>query len=515
MIRSHNYHIIWVYTKEFPGREIPLVLLADGRPGYIINQWIVYLLDEQITPSRLEMYVRALCHLYDFVMVRYPQPLDPKQTEGLLADFINAKKFGTDSYCIATDERYHWLHSLGLYWKPLAKRTNTIALYLNAINKFDEWQVTFHNSAPLNPYDERLMTAWEIYRDFQQRVDWDPFIHLHATRQHTERDYQTSVQGKYSHSRFKTELFNRKAPKAFPVDCFIDLINESKNPRDRLLWLLMGAGSLRSSETLHLFLSDVAGVDPKDGDARVLLTDPEDGYVTWTDENNRQCHASRKEFFARNYKNSHFPLEHPLCNLQPRTLYGKRNSGLHSGFKGMTFGLTDGLKKMILSPDNRPYEEHSILWANKYFGQHFASIFEEYQREYLWKNRFTGRQNPKEWPWHPWLMICTNKLDYGMPLTMPALKQAWKRALKRIGMEDSGIGMHSLRHMYGYYCANILRLPIEMTQILMRHASVHSTQVYYTLESSVVRDIISKAATLEGRIENEWGRLGCCRRDDQ
>lgn len=90
---------------------------------------------------------------------------------------------------------------------------------------------------------------------------------------------------------------------------------------------------------------------------------------------------------------------------------------------------------------------------------------------------------------------------------MPALKQAWKRALKRIGMENSGIGMHSLRHMYGYYCANILRIPIETTQMLMRHASVHSTQVYYTLESSVVREIISKAAALEGRIESEWGRL--------
>ncbi len=76
MVKSRNYIVIWVYCKGFPGREIPLVLLADGRPGYVINQWIFYLLDEEITPSRLELYVRALCHLYDFAMVRYSDQFD-------------------------------------------------------------------------------------------------------------------------------------------------------------------------------------------------------------------------------------------------------------------------------------------------------------------------------------------------------------------------------------------------------------------------------------------------------
>jgi len=66
MVKSSYYQVVWMYANAFPGREIPLVLLGDAKPGYVINQWIFYLLDEEITPSRLELYVRALCHLYAF-----------------------------------------------------------------------------------------------------------------------------------------------------------------------------------------------------------------------------------------------------------------------------------------------------------------------------------------------------------------------------------------------------------------------------------------------------------------
>ncbi len=506
MVKSRNYIVIWVYCKGFPGREIPLVLLADGRPGYVINQWIFYLLDEEITPSRLELYVRALCHLYDFAMVRYSDQFDvSKVNRLLLADFIDAKKFGTDSYCIKTDDRYSWLLSLGLYWKPLYQRTNTVTLYLKAINQFDEWQVTFHNSLPLSPYEERFLTTWEIYRDFQQRTNWDPFLHLHAAKRHTKRDYETSVYGKYLHKRHENESSRRKTPKAFPLELFFELINKSQNPRDKLLWLLMGAGSLRGSETLHLFLSDAQGIDPQYGDARIILADPEYGYVRWTNENNQEQYTTREEYFQLNWKNEFFSPDHPLCNLQPRTKYGKRNTMLHAGFKGMTFGDNNSMDVICTkSFERRQYDEHHIWWLNARFGEYFWTIFEEYQQEYLWKNHYTGQVNPKGWPWHPWLFVCTNKSNYGMPLTMPAIKQAWKRALKRIGMENSGMGMHSLRHLYGYCCANILKCPLEMTQVIMHHANINSTQTYYGLENSIIRETINEAAIREGRIHTEW-----------
>jgi integrase len=506
MIKSRNYQVIWVYCKDFPEREIPLVVLADGRPGYVINQWIFYLLDEEITPSRLEQYIRSLCHLYDFAMARYTDFNSVRDKGALLEEFIDAKKFGTDSYSLKTDDRHSWLLSLGLYWKPLLKRTKTIALYLDAINQFDEWQVTFHKSIALNPYEEQFMSAWEIYRDFQQRTHWDPFLHLHASRQHTKRDYKTAAYGKYSHKRH--ECRNRSTPKAFPFDKFVDLIDQTVNPRDKLLWLLMGAGSLRSSETLHLFSSDVKGVDPEHKDTIICLADPEYGYVQWTDKNGKQQSNTRESYFSSEFKNSFFPKNHPLRNLQPRTKYGRRNTQLHVGFKGMTFGDIEGAGYVLLQSDKlRSIDEHYLWWLNKVYGQVFYHFFNKYLEKYYWLNPFTGAPNPKGWPWHPWLFMCTNRQNYGMPLTMPALKGAWQRALKRINMEDSGYGLHSLRHMYGYACANILEdVPIETTQMLMHHASITSTQIYYRLDSDTIRGTLTQAA-MKKQIATKWKTL--------
>lgn len=500
-----HYQIVWVNTIEFPGREVPLVLLDNGKPGYLINQWIFYLHEEEITQATLDLYLRALCHLYDFVLSRYSEPLNQSQLKGLLADFIDAKKLGTDTHCLTSDPRYSWLHSLGLYWKPLFKQTNTIALYLNAINKFDEWQISFHASQPLNPYEKRLMSSWEIYQDFQQRTNWDPFLHLYSAKQHVKKEYQNSVYGKYLHKRHLQESTRKKAPKSFPLDRYIELIECTKNPRDKLLWLLMGGGALRRSETLHLFLSDVQGVDPHYGDMRVALEDPETGFMEWHSEDQIPMSGSRIEYFKSNFRNYHFSPGHPLRNLQPRSRYGKRNTGLHAGFKGMTFGDTDSIAK-LLSSDNlqKNPNPHYIWWLDVKIGQYFSRVFEEYIQHFFWRNNHTGIPNPSNWPWHPWLLICTSTKNYGMPLTIPSLKGAWKRALKRIGMEGSGLGPHSLRHMYGYYCANVLKLPLEVVQVLMHHANPSSTQCYYSLEKSVIREMIQNAALLDKRISIEW-----------
>jgi integrase len=508
MVKSRYYDVVWVYSVEFPGREIPLVLLADGRPGYVINQWICYLLDEEITPSRLELYIRAICHLYSFVMARYPGDFGPENSERLLADFIEGKKFGTDTYCIKTDDRYAWLTTLGLYWKPLFRRTNTIKSYLDAINQFDQWQVTFHKSKPLNPCEERVMTAWEIYRDFQQRTDWDPLLHLFGSREHAKRDYKTNGYGKYSHRRHELEFHRRKVPRAFPLEKFVDLIEQSNNLRDKLLWLLMGAGSLRGSEVLHLFLTDVEGVDPEHGDAKVILADPEYGMVRWTDKDGKNHYETRAKYFLEQFTNTFFPQNHPLRNLHPRTRYGRRNTRLHAGFKGMTFGDDNAARKLLFSPDHsQAYDDHYLWWMHKIYGQIFSHYFNKYIEKFFWANPSTGQPNPKSWPWHPWLFICTNKNNYGMPLTMPALKQAWQRGLKRIGMEGSGYGLHSLRHMYGVYCANVLKIPIETTQVLMHHASVTSTQTYYRLDSDTIRNMLTQAAIMDKRITTEWKTL--------
>lgn len=507
MIKSRFYQVVWVYSKQFPGREIPLVLLENGRPGYVINQWITYLIEEEITPSRLEIYIRALVHLYDFALAQksLSNYIDFNLDERvLLADFIYAKKYGTDQYCCKKDDNSSWLQYLGLYWKPLTWRTKTLFQYRDAINQFDQWQVTFHNSTRLNPCEEHFLSSYEIYRDSVQRFNWDPLWHLHPTKKHTKYICETSVYGKYSHIRYEHAENRRKNPKLFPLDKFYELIQASENPRDKLLWLLMGAGSLRGSETLHLFQSDIE-IDPESGNARVILADPEMGDVNWYDGNNKNQQTSRIEYFRCQWKNEQFSASHPLRNLQPRTQYGRRNSKLHAGFKGMTFSENLGSRK-IITPENssRQLDNHYIWWLDPRFGEVFKSIYSEYEQNYLWKKPHSSKTNSKGWPWHPWLFICTNPTHYGMPLTMPALKQSWKRALRRIGMENSGLGLHSLRHMYGFYCANILKLDLEIVQMLMHHANINSTRVYFGIEESTLRELIKNAAMLDNRISENW-----------
>ena len=85
------------------------------------------------------------------------------------------------------------------------------------------------------------------------------------------------------------------------------------------------------------------------------------------------------------------------------------------------------------------------------------------------------------------------KNTYGLPMTIGAVRGAWERALKRIGMGNCGLGPHSLRHMYGQYCASVLKLPLEVTSMVMHHSSPLSTKVYYHLKSEEVRHAITSA----------------------
>ncbi len=509
MNRSRYYQIVWIYCKEFPNREVPLVLLEDGLPGYVINQWIIYLLDEQITQARLESYIRAICHLYDFALSLFAVSnyIQFDTTNRILIrDFFSAKRFGTDEYCVKKDKRYTWLQYLGLNWKPLSNKHNTLFSYENAINKFDTWQTTYHKSDSINPCEKRFLTAFEAHLDFERRKDFDPLAHLDSARNKTKKAYSESAIPKYEHNRYQRSRIPKTIKKVFPPDLFMKLIATTKNPRDQLLWISMGAGSLRCSEPLHTFFSDIKPCSTKHGSTKVILADPELGYVTWTDEQGREHHTSRADFFRHQYTNSHFQNGHPLRNLQPRTLYGKRNSKLHSGFKGMTFH-ENNIQEKLFSTYNRPYDEHHIWWLDPIWGKIFWKSYKEYWQNYIEQNYYTKQPNPTGWPWHPWLFICTNKNNYGMPLTMPALRKAWELALKRIGLQNSHLSPHSLRHMYGYFAANILKLDLTTIQTMMHHANINSTRIYSKLTSSTVNGYINQAAMQENRISKEWKKL--------
>ena len=138
-----------------------LVLLDDGHPGYIINQYIYYLVCmKETSQQKLDQSVRALEHLYAYTLARYSQgTLTAGAQQSLVGGFIDAKKHGTDEYCTTDMPHLQYLKGLGLNWKKIPNNS-TIKRYVTAINDFDKWQATFHDAPRLNPSENRFLNAW-------------------------------------------------------------------------------------------------------------------------------------------------------------------------------------------------------------------------------------------------------------------------------------------------------------------------------------------------------------------
>lgn len=458
----------WIYTKEFGNKLIPIIYF-DGQITFTANQWIHSLIEQGYGVSKLERYIRALTHFFSFYNALLISTQQEPEYRKIFAMFIDAKKYGTDGYCSSTSHSF--LDNLFLNWQP-SSITNIKSNYLNLLNDFDKWQSTYHDAERLNPSEERFLTAHEKYQDFKVREKWDPLLHLSNSRSQTKEVSKTSLQ---EHNRFKRVQV--QAAGTFPPDRFIEIIESLKNPRDKLLCLILGAGSLRGSEPLHLFHDDFVGKDEY-GQLKIRLEDPEVGEYSWEDPNGKIITGTRAAYITQNFKNEHLGDFSPLRNLSARTDYTKRNSGLSAGFKGMTFTEDD---------DEDNDGEHFLFWCDPILGRYAYKVYEEYRDTYINMNPYTGRPNPKGWPHHPWFFININKVNYGTPFKVSGFKQMWNRAKKRIGLKGKRLGRHSLRHLFGFYCANVLGLSLVEVQTYMHHSSPTSTRVYYSLSAKNVR----------------------------
>jgi hypothetical protein len=456
-----HYLVEWIYTVDFPGRPVPVVYLADGAPGFSINQWIYWLIQEGMTPSLLEKRVQHVMHLYEFHFRKYAGTLPDKgQSQHLVKDFLEAKKNGSEL----------------MGWDRITNKA-TLSGYLKSIDLFDEWQSTWHGSDRLNPSEKRFMSSWEIYAEWQHRKNWDAMLHLFPSKSTEKKTHQVTV-GRFDHRRW--EFGGKKIPKAFPFEKFPELVERTPNPRDQMAWLLMGGGSLRQSEPLHLFYEDVRGLD-SNGGTRIRLDDPDEGAWAWEIDGST-CVGTRSQYFDACFENERFKFTRPELNrLKPRTK-GKKGKD-HSGWKGMTFSETPDAE---ISSDGRLVHPHEVWWCDPRMGSRFQHAYQEYVEKYF-------NDKPSMWPYHPWLFICTDHENFGLPWTLKSLNRAWRRALKRVGLENSGLGPHSLRHMYGAYCASVLKLPIEIVMGLMHHRYITSTQKYYHIRSKTVQRAISQA----------------------
>lgn len=228
--------------------------------------------------------------------------------------------------------------------------------------------------------------------------------------------------------------------KPFPPKLVIPLIENTDNVRDKLFFALSAFGGRRQSENLNLFLSDVLA---KRDTLDVVLRDPSGSPMEWTNHAGRRVKGLRREYLKT------------MFGLLPRPWHGARSSS--AGWK------------------NIKYDDHLSLSSMTYFiresevGPYLMDLHEEYLHEIRGKTRSRN---------HPYYFTSSE----GVPLTVNALQKQFRLARARIerkfGVSLRGYGLHSLRHYYGFYLADVLGVDLLLIQKHMGHLNITSTTIY-------------------------------------
>lgn len=422
--------------------SIPLLILQNGEVSLYALAWIRNrMLMQGSSPGTRVKDATAVGRVYDFFVIAHgARPLRPDEMVGFLGRYVEAREFGN--------------RQLG--WTPVDRD-----LAIQEVGRFSDFTrfcFVNLNMPSVNPTEKKLVSDLNLedqlrfYATLVQRKNWDMLYHLAPS---TEIGQGIVTVGEFEPRR--VSLGRSKHADAFPPDKVLELIYKTKNIRDKLYFLLMFFGSLRKSEPLNLFLTDIF---VKDHNTEILLAHPVLSQHTWHDHFAGKQTTTRAEFLSRKY------------GLMSRSTLAESDP-YHSGWKGMQYTKND--------------YETDLFWLFPSIGEYFAKLHSIYIRQY---RRFAPDN-------HPYYFINTNENeDFGKPATVSNMDKAFYRAAKRIGLKptDPGVNPHGARHFYGHFCASYMKLEITTAQRMMHHASKESTAVYYKISPLIVREDIKRAA---------------------
>ncbi len=335
---------------------------------------------------------------------------------------------------------------------------------------FFDWlksQSCFEHVSHPNPIVRREMTLRERMQDHARSLQSNMLHHLYPL---TKRGRGIKTLRKYPrYNRWDRSTSGPSlpidqagvgwAPSGMELSDYVRLVKEEPEPRNRLLWLILGAGAARISEALQIFAGDVF-YDNSTQEALVALANPVKGKIVLNDGKM----IERRRFLADTYR------------LQPRCVL-PRSDPLHVGWKGILEGGFDDQERPALA-DWRERRWSLVEWMMPVFGRMFWVAHVEYM-----KQRASMR------PRHPFYFVNIEK-NKGAPLTRSAAKQLLSSACARLGIQRHS--PHKLRHMYGNYLAGV-GIALGDAQIMMRHRNPASTLVYFKVKRSVARARLSAA----------------------
>lgn len=434
------HSVIHIPIKERPNSLFPLLILEDGSLSLTAAAYARTLQRENFSPTKIYESIAAIGRLYDFYSLKLGSvALGPSQRRTMLQQFAEARLHGT----IQPDEE---LDPSNLYWSRV--KYETMRKDLDYITAFGDWLADNFETLPLNPQEEQYSSIFrEAYRA-SILMNTSLLAHLLPAR----KDYK---KGRQFQVKSNTGPHLKDIPKVFPPHKLPELLDAPKNPRDKLLLLLMALGSLRISETCHIFLEDMFGVFRDTGAAMVTIGHPADGNFNWVDKEGRQHSGTRAQYLMEMYGRA------PRNEMAGHSEY--------AGWKGMEFGNKSNIG--------------FIYWALESAGIHFRKFLYEY-----YYNVFDGK--PEGWPGHPYGFVKLDHEHYGEPLTVANVANIFYYYARKIGLDVNreGVSPHGLRHWYGFFCADKLGLKLERLQKQMHHSHPNSTMVYYHVSPAKVRD---------------------------
>ena len=432
-------------------------LILDGQVSRPVLAWIISEAKTGATPSSLERYAQSMRRFTEYYLCFGQE----QHGEALIRRFSMALEDG----CPA------------LGWSPLAGRTADN--YFSAVNQFCDWLVLqpgFEEVEHPNPEILVSMSPSERATAEARSQQTSMLHHLYSlTKQGQGLKPVRKVQRrKNRYKRSGQGIGCLDNPQSAPVgfrplgmtlDEFWRLLETEKNPRNRIVWLLLGAGGLRVSEALNMFATDVFFQNSTQ-QALIALANPVEGSVLLPDGSRMM----RAEYLRQRY------------SLISRCLLPKSDP-LHAGWKGI---MEDGLRDDSLPEIEEWSERRWVLveWLLPVFGRMFWRTHLEYMAA------IRGMR-----PKHPYYIVNMAR-NAGEPVTRSGVVQCLATACRRAGIKVRR--PHRLRHMYGN-CLADWGIPLSTAQVMMRHASPASTLVYYRASRSVTRKKLMEAEQLSLR----------------
>jgi len=242
-------------------------------------------------------------------------------------------------------------------------------------------------------------------------------------------------------------------PKAMDLVDYIKLITHETDPRNRALWLVLGAGGRRVSEALHIFVPYDIGLNPRTGEARLRIAEPRYGRIE-IEKNGKTKLITRQEYLRKYHQ------------MRPRA-QERPGRGIHAGWKG-------------IREDDTAAKSKEIVWMAPQFGE----LMWETHKEYMKAREATGAP-------HPFYFVNT-KRNKGAPLTISNAKGLLRAACKRLGI-TSRTNLHSLRHVFGIFLACELAIQQYLITLAFGHRSLASAAAYTVPTNEQLRKAIARA----------------------